>query len=100
MEVRGVLDSKNVAKAEEALAKLQSFRPMPLYINLSNLDDFDSKGFQVFLQILCRFQHSYSYVRIMDYSERCRATLKDLGFDKILDRVFLDMPKQSAFCAA
>ena len=100
MEVRGVLDSKNAAKAEETLANLKSFRPMPLYINVSNLDDFDSKGFEVFLQILCRFQHNYAYIRIIDCSERCRSTLQHLGVERILDRVFLDVPKQPALCAA
>ena len=100
MEVRGVLDSKNAAKAEKTLANLKSHRPMPLYLNLSNLDDFDSKGFEVFLQTLFRFQDSYSYIRIIDCSERSRAALQDLGIERILDRVFLDVPDQSAFCAA
>jgi len=100
MEVRGVLDSRSVNKAEETLAKLESFRPMPLYINLSNLDDFDSKGFEIFLQILFRFQDSYAYIRIIDSSERYKGTLKDLGVEKILDRVFLDLPNQPALCVA
>lgn len=100
MEVRGVLDARNVAKAEETLANLKYFRPMPLYINLSNLDDFDSKGFEVFLQILFRFQDSYAYIRIIDCSERYRETLQDLGVERILDRVFLDVPNQPAFCRA
>ena len=100
MEVRGVLDARSVAKAEEILTNLKSFRPIPLHINLSNLDDFDSKGFEVFLQILFRFQDSYAYIRIIDCSERSRATLKDLGVEKILKRVFLDVPSQSVLCVA
>ena len=100
MEVRGVLDARNVAKAEETLANLKHFRPMPLYINLSNLDSFDSKGFEVFLQILFRFQDSYAYIRIIDCSERYRETLQDLGVERILDRVFLDVPNQPAMCTA
>jgi len=72
MEVRGVLDARSVAKVEEALANLEWSRPMPLYINLSNLDDFDSKDFEVFLQILFRFQDSYAYIRMIDSSERDR----------------------------
>jgi len=98
MEVRGVLDSRSVNKAEETLANLKSFRPMPLYINLSNLDDFDSKGFEIFLQILLRFQDSYAYIRIIDSSERYKETLKDLEVEKILDRIFLDLPNQPALC--
>ena len=98
MEVRGVLDSRSVSKAEETLAKLKSFRPMPLYINLSNLDDFDSKGFEIFLQILLRLQESYAYIRIRDSSERYKETLKDLEIEKILDRVFLELPNQPALC--
>ena len=94
MEVRGVLDARSVAKAEEALANLKSFRPMPLYINLSNLNAFDLKGFEVFLQILFRFQDSYAYIRIIDCSEKYRATLQNLGVERILDRVFLDVPSQ------
>ena len=100
MEVRGVLDAKNVVKAEETLAELKSFKSMPLYINLSNLDDFDSKGFEIFLQILFRFQHTYAYIRIVDWSERYTATLKDLGVERVLDRVFLDRPNQSVSCTA
>ena len=100
MEVRGVLDARSVAKAEETLAKLKSPRPMPLYINLSNLDDFDSKGFEVFLQILFRFQDSYAYIRIIDRSERYRVTLQDLGVERVLARVFLDAPNQPASCMA
>jgi anti-anti-sigma regulatory factor len=98
MDVRGVLDARSVAKTEETLANLKSHRPMPLYINLSNLDDFDSKGFEVFLQILFRFQDSYAYVRIIDGSERYKERLKNLGVETILDRVFLDLPNQSALC--
>ena len=100
MEVRGVLDARSVTRAEETLANLKSFRPMPLYINLSKLDDCDSKGFEVFLQILFRFQDSYAYIRIIDCSERYRATLQDLGVEKILDRVFLDLPSRPASCRA
>ena len=100
MEVRGVLDARSVAKAEETLANLKSFRPMPLYINLSNLDDFDSKDFEVFLQILFRFQDSYAYIRMIDSSERDTATLKDLGVERVLDRVFLDGQNQSVSCTA
>jgi len=100
MEVRGVLDARSVAKVEETLANLKSFRPMPLYINLSNLDDFDSKDFEVFLQILFRFQDSYAYIRIVDCSERYTATLKDLGVERVLDRVFLDGPNQLLSCTA
>ena len=100
MEVRGVLDARSVSKAEETLANLKSFRPMPLYINLSNLDDFDSEGFEIFLRILFRFQDSYAYIRIIDSSERYKATLKDLGVEEILDRVFLDLPKQPGLCVA
>ena len=98
MEVRGVLDARSVSKAEETLANLKSFRPMPLYINLSNVDEFDSKGFEIFLQILLRFQESYAYIRIIDSSERSKETLKDLEIEKILDRVFLDLPSQPALC--
>ncbi|MEJ2427621.1 MAG: hypothetical protein P8075_01650 [Deltaproteobacteria bacterium] len=94
MEVRGVLDSRSVNKAEETLANLKSFRPMPLYINLGNLDDFDSKGFEIFLQILLRFQDSYTYIRIIDSSERYKETLKELEVERILDRVFVDLPYQ------
>jgi len=100
MEVRGVLDARSVAKVEEALANLEWSRPMPLYINLSNLDDFDSKDFEVFLQILFRFQDSYAYIRMIDSSERDTATLKDLGVERVLDRVFLDGPNQSISCTA
>ena len=100
MEVRGVLDARNVAKVQEALANLEWSRPMPLYINLSNLDDFDSKDFEVFLQILFRFQDSYAYIRMIDSSERDAATLRDLGVERVLDRVFLDGPNQSVSCAA
>jgi anti-anti-sigma regulatory factor len=100
MEVRGVLDTRSVAKVEEALANLKPFRPMPLYINLSNLDDFDSKDFEVFLQILFRFQDSYAYIRIIDSSERDTATLKDLGVERMLDRVFLDGPNKLVSCTA
>jgi anti-anti-sigma regulatory factor len=100
MEVREVLDSRSVNKAEETLAEPESFRPMPLYINLSNLDDFDSKGFEIFLQILFRFQDSYAYIRIIDSSERYKGTLKDLGVEEILDRVFLDLPNQPALSVA
>jgi anti-anti-sigma regulatory factor len=100
MEVRGVLDAKSVAKAEKTLANLKSSRPIPLYINLSNLDDCDSKGFEIFLQILFRFQDSYAYIRIMDWSERYTATLQDLGVERLLDRVFLDRPNQLSSCTA
>ena len=100
MEVRGVLDARSVAKVEEALANLEWSRPMPLYINLSNLDDFDSKDFEVFLQILFRFQDSYAYIRMIDSSERDTATLKDLGVERVLDRVFLDGQNQSVSCTA
>jgi anti-anti-sigma regulatory factor len=100
MEVKGVLDSRSVKKAEETLANLKTFRPMPLYINLSNLNDLDSNGFEIFLQLLFRFQDSYAYVKIIDSSERYRATLKDLGVEKILDRIFLDLPNQPASCGA
>ncbi len=100
MEVRGVLDARSVAKTEETLANLRSYRPMPLYINLSNLDDFDSEGFEVFLQILFRFQDSYAYIRMIDSSERDTATLRDLGVERVLDRVFLEGPNQSASCTA
>ena len=100
MEVRGVLDARSVAKVEEALANLEWSRPMPLYINLSNLDDFDSKDFEVFLQILFRFQDSYAYIRMIDSSERDTGTLKDLGVERVLDRVFLDGPNQSVSCTA
>jgi anti-anti-sigma regulatory factor len=100
MEVRGVLDAKSVAKAEEALANLKSPRPMPLYINLSNLADCDSKGFEVFLQILFRFQESYAYIRIVGWSERYIATLKDLAAGRMLDRVFWDGPNRLVSCMA
>ncbi len=100
MEVRGVLDGKSVAKAEETLANLESFRPLPLYINLSNLDDFDSKGFELFLQILFRFQDSYAYIRIIDFSERYTATLRGLGVERLLDRVFLDGQNTLVSCTA
>jgi anti-anti-sigma regulatory factor len=100
MEVRGILDSRSVKKAEEALANLKSLRPMPLYIDLGNLDDLDSKGFELFLQILFRFQDSYAYVKIVDSSEKYRATLEDLGVERILDRIFLDLPNQPALGGA
>jgi anti-anti-sigma regulatory factor len=100
MDVRGVLDGKSVAKAEETLANLESFRPMPLYINLSNLDDSDSRGFELFLQILFRFQDSYDYIRIIDLSDRYTATLRGLGVEGLLDRVFLDGPNTLVSCTA
>jgi anti-anti-sigma regulatory factor len=100
MDVRGTLDARSVAKAEETLANLESFRPMPLYINLSNLDDFDSKGFELFLQILFRFQDSYAYIKIIDLSDRYSATLRGLGVERLLDRVFLDGPNKLVSCTA
>ena len=100
MEVRGVLDARSVSKAEETLANLKSFRPMPLYINLSNLDDFDSEGFEIFLRILFRFQDSYAYIRIIDLSDRYTATLRGLGVEGLLDRVYLDGPNTLVSCTA
>lgn len=100
MEVRGVLDARSVVKVEESLANLKSLRPMPLYITLSNLDDFNSKGIEVFVQILFRFQKSYAYIRIIDSSQKATVTLKELGIEKILHRVFLDVPNHSSLCAA
>ena len=100
MEVRGVLDARNVTKTEETLANLKSSRPMPLYINLSNLDDCDSKGLEVFLQILFRFQESYAYIRMVGWSERYSATLNDLSAGRMLDRIFWDGSNRPVSCMA
>ena len=75
-------------------------KPMPLYINLSNVDDFDSQGLMVLLGILRRLQDRYAYIRFVDHSEKNSAALQQLGAERILDRLLFDYPYQSAACTA
>ena len=100
MDVRGVLDKRTVAKVEESLVNLKLLKPAPLYINLSNVDDFDSQGLVSLLGILRRLQDRYAYIRFVDQSEKNIAALHELGAEKILDRLLLDYPSQPLSCTA
>ena len=100
MDVKRVLDARTAAMIEEHLKNLKSGKPMPLYINLSNVDDFDSQGLMVLLGILRRLQDRYAYIRFVDQSEKNTAALCELGAEKILDRLFLDNPEQPVSCTA
>ena len=85
---------------EEHLKNLKSGKPMPLYINLSNVDDFDSQGLMVLLGILRRLQDRYAYIRFVDQSEKNSAALQELGAERILDRLLFDYSYQSVACTA
>ena len=100
MDVKGVLDARTAAMIEEHLKNLESGKPMPLYINLSNADDFDSQGLMVLLGILRRLQDRYSYIRFVDQSEKNTAALQELGAERVLDRLLLDYPYQPVSCTA
>ncbi len=100
MDVKGVLDARTAAMIEEHLKNLKSGKPMPLYINLSNVDDFDSQGLMLLLGILRRLQDRYSYIRFVDQSEKNTAALHELGAEKILDRLLLDYSYQPLSCTA
>lgn len=73
---------------------------MPLYVNLSNVDAFDSRGLLMLLAILRRLQDRYAYFRFVDQSEKNSAALQELGAERILDRLFLDHPDQRLSCTA
>ena len=73
---------------------------MPLYINLSNVDDFDSQGLMVLLEILCRLQDCYAYIRFVDQSEKNSAALLELVAERMLDRLLFDNPYQQVACTA
>ena len=100
LDVEGVLDARTAAMVEEHLRDLKSGKPMPLYINLSNVDDFDSQGLMVLLGILRRLQDRYTYIRFVDQSEKNTAALEQLGAERILDRLSLDSPYQPVSCTA
>ena len=85
---------------EEPLRNLKSGKPRPLYINLSNVDDFDSQGLMVLLGILRRLQNRYSYIRFINQSEKNTAALQELGAERILDRLSFDSPYQPVSCTA
>ena len=73
---------------------------MPLYVNLSNVDEFDSQGFMRLVAILRRLQDRYAYIRFVDQSERNSVALQELGAERILDRLLLDYPDQRVSCTA
>ena len=100
MDVKGFLDARTAAMTEEHLKNVKSGKPMPLYINLCNVDDFDSQGLMVLLGILRRLQDRYSYIRFVDQSEKNTAALHELGAEKILDRLLLDYSYQPLSCTA
>jgi anti-anti-sigma factor len=100
LDVKGVLDARKAAMVEDHLKNLESSKPMPLYINLSNVGDFDSQGLMVLLEILCRLQDRYAFIRFVDQSERNTAALHELGAEKILDRLLLDYSYQPLSCTA
>lgn len=100
MDVRGTLNAKTAAMIEEQLKNLESRKPMPLHINLSNVDDFDSQSLMMFLTILRRLQDSYAYIRFVDRSEKNTAALQELGAERILDRLFIDYSDQRVSCTA
>jgi anti-anti-sigma factor len=100
LDVKGVLDARKAAMAEEHLKNLTSDKPMPLYINLSNVGDFDSQGLMVLLEILHRLQDRYTYISLVDQSEKNTAALHELGAERILDRLFLDYSDQPVSCTA
>jgi anti-anti-sigma factor len=100
LDVRGVLDTRTAAMIEEHLNNLKPGKPMPLYINLSNVDDFDSQGLMVLLGILRRLQERYAYIRFVDQSEKNSAALQELGAERILDRLLFDYSYQSVACTA
>ena len=85
---------------EEHLQNLPSGKPMPLYINLSNVDDFDSQGLMVLLGILRRLQDRYAYIRFVDQSENNSAALQEMGAERILDRLLVDYSFQPVACTA
>ena len=91
---------RKAAMVEEHLKNLESSKPMPLYINLSNVGDFDSQGLMVLLEILHRLQDRYTYISLVDQSEKNTAALHELGAERILDRLFLDYPDQPVSCTA
>lgn len=64
---------------EEQLKNLESEKPMPLYVNLSNVDAFDSRGLMMLMAILRRLQDRYAYFRFVDQSEKNSAALQELG---------------------
>ena len=100
MDVRGVLDAKTAAMIEEHLNNCKPGKPMPLYINLSNVDDYDSQGLRVLLGVLRRLQDRYAYIRFVDQSEKNSAALQELGAERILDRLLFDYSYQSVACTA
>jgi len=100
LDVRGILDARTAAMIEEHLNNLKRGKPMPLYINLSNVDDFDSQGLMALLGILHRLQDRYAYIRFVDQSEKNSAALHELGAERILDRLLLDYPYQPVSCTA
>lgn len=73
---------------------------MPLYINLSYLDGSDTQALLVLLEVLCRLQERYAYIKFIDRSEKNTAALHDLGAQKTLDRLLLDYPCQPVSCTA
>lgn len=64
--------------AEEELLNIQNAKPMPLYINLNRVSSYDSQALILLLALLCRLQDCFSYVKLVDYSEKISTFLQHL----------------------
>lgn len=76
------------------MVNLELDNPMPLYVNLSRVSLFDSRGLMLLLKLLERLQSRFSYIKFVDFSEKMNVALWQLEAPKALGPHVLDHPQQ------
>lgn len=95
MDVRGALDENTVARVEREFARCKTSKPMPLYVNLNKLDTFNSKALFLLMEFLYRLRDSYTYIMLIDDSDKTISALHHFDLENILEVLFPDYPYRS-----
>jgi hypothetical protein len=95
LDVRGALDENAVARVERELARCKTSKPMPLYVNLNKLDTFNLKALFLLMEFLYRLRDSYTYIMLIDDSNKTISALQHFDLENILEVLFPDYPYRS-----
>jgi len=95
LDVRGALDENTVARVEREFAKGKTSKPMPLYVNLNKVDTFTSKALFLLMELLCRMGDSYTYIMLIDDSNKTITALRHFDLENILEVQLSNYPFKS-----
>lgn len=73
---------------------------MPLYVNLNKVDTFTSEALVLLMELLCRLRDCYTYIMIVDDSNKTINALHQFALENILEVLFPDYRYKSGSCVS